>query len=389
VSKLFIIESTTNERIPFLRGMLVESLARSCLSFQDAYLVAQTVRASLENKNEITTNILKERVSAIVRESFGESLAKSYELGSSRERQVIVQTATELVPFSAGILSRSLQACAIDRTKALETAKQVQDFLHKSEKTLIDHISLRDIVYECLKENCSQLAANRFLSWRQFKESGIPLIILVGGITGTGKSTLTTELAYQLNIVRTQSTDMMREIIRCYLPPSEISILSYSSFEAWHGLSKEGQSASKCKEEEVIGGFLSQYEIVKHGLEATIYRAVKENHNLIIDGVHVLPSKLELEITQKQAIVIPLMLAVAHKKELRKRLKYREKEQPERSSSRYLKQLEHIWILQSYLVMEAEEHKIPLIINTEIEETLNEILLHISDIISLHFPARV
>jgi 2-phosphoglycerate kinase len=388
VSKLFIIESASNERIPFLRGMLVESLARSGLSFHDAYLVAQTIRASLENKAEVTTDILKERASAIVRESFGDSLAKSYELGSSRERQIIVQTATEAVPFSVGILSRSLQACAIDRTKALETAKQVQDFLQKSEKMFIDHISLREIVYECLKENCSQLAANRFLSWRQFKESGISLIILVGGITGTGKSTLTTELAYQLNIVRTQSTDMMREIVRCYLPPSDIPTLSYSSFEAWQGLLKEGQSATKCKEEEVIRGFLSQYNIVKHGLEATIYRAVKENHDLIIDGVHVLPSKLELDISQKQAIVIPLMLAVPHKKELRQRFKYREKEQPERSSSRYLKQIEHIWILQSYLVMEAEEHKIPLIINTEIEETLNEILMHISNIISQHFPAR-
>jgi 2-phosphoglycerate kinase len=387
VSKLFIIESTTNERIPFLRGMLVESLARSGLSFQDAYLIAQTIRTRLENNAEITTDILRQLVSAKVRKSFGESLAKSYELGSSRERQIIVQTATEAVPFSAGILSRSLRACAIDRTEALETAKWVQDFLLKKEKAVIDHIALRDIVYKCLKENCSHRTANRFLSWRRFKESGIPLIILVGGITGTGKSTLTSELAYQLNIVRTQSTDMMREIVRCYLPASDIPTLSYSSFEAWKGLSKEAASASKCKEEEVIRGFLSQYKIVKHGLEATIYRAVKENQDLIIDGVHVLPSKLELDIIRDQAIIIPVMLAVAHKKELRKRLKYREREQPERSSSRYLKQLDQIWMLQSYLVMEAEEHKTPLIINNEIEETLNEILMHISNIISQHFPA--
>ena len=82
------------------------------------------------------------------------------------------------------------------------------------------------------------------------------------------------------------------------------------------------------------------------------------------------------------------MLVVPRKKTLRKRLKYREREQPERGSSRYLKQLEQIWMLQSYLVREAEEHKIPLIFNIDIEEALDEILMHISEIIIQHFPAR-
>lgn len=388
MAKLFIIESSSGENIPFLRGVLVESLVRTGLSFQDAYLIAQSVRDNLANNAEITTDTLRERVSSEVRERFGPSLAKSYELGSSRERQIMVRTSSDEVPFSAGILSRSLQACAIDRTDALETAKQVHESLQQGETTLIDHIALRQIVYEHLKEHGSQSAANRFLSWRCFRESGLPLIVLVGGITGTGKSTLTTELAYQLDVVRTQSTDMMREIVRCYLPPTEIPTLSYSSFEAWRGLAKDDESASESNQTDLINGFLSQFKIVKQGLEATIHRAIKENHDLIVDGVHVLPSKLDLDISRDQAIVIPLMLVVPNKKTLGKRLKRREKEQPERASSRYLKQLEQIWMLQSYLVTEAEEHKIPLIINSEIEESLEEILIHISDTIMQHFPAK-
>ncbi|MEN8165965.1 MAG: ATP cone domain-containing protein [Pseudomonadota bacterium] len=388
MAKLFIIESSTGERIPFLRGVLVESLVRAGLSFQDAYLVAQSIRGNLENNSEISTDTLRERVSAEVRERFGSSPATSYELGSSRERQIMIQTSTDEVPFSAGILSRSLQACAIHRTDALETAKRVQDSLQKGETTLIDHVALREIVYERLKEHCSPSAAERFLSWRRFKESGLPLIVLVGGITGTGKSTLTTELAYQLNIVRTQSSDMVREIVRCYLPSTEIPTLSYSSFEAWRGLVEDGESVTESSHTEVRRGFLSQFEVVKQGLEATINRAIKENHNLIVDGVHVLPSKLELDIARDQAIIIPLILVVPHKKTLRKRLKHREREQPERASSRYLKQLDQIWMLQSYLVTEAEEHKIPLIINSEIEEALDEILMHISKTITQYFPAK-
>ena len=42
--------------------------------------------------------------------------------------------------------------------------------------------------------------------------------------------------------------------------------------------------------------------------------------------------------------------------------------------------------LLSYLVTEAEEQKIPLIFNAQIEEALDEILLHINKTISRHFP---
>lgn len=391
MAKLFIIESITGDKIPFLRGVLVESLVRAGLSFQDAYLVAQSIRGNLEENTEITTDMLRELASTEVRQRFGSARAKSYEQGSSRERQIMVRTSTDTdeVPFSAGILSRSLQACAIKRTDALETAKLVHEFLQKSQTELIDHVTLRKVVYDSLKVHCSQADANRFHSWRRFKESGIPLILLVGGITGTGKSTLTTELAYQLNIVRNQSTDMMREIVRCYLPPAKIPSLSYSSFEAWRGLAEESESAPESGHTEVVRGFLSQFEAVKPGLEATINRAVKEKHNLIVDGVHVLPWKLELDIARDQAIVIPLMLIVSRKKTLGKRLKKRQEEQPERGSSRYLKQLEQIWMLQSYLITEAEEHNIPLIFNVDIEDALSEILMHVSDTIMQHFPAQI
>jgi len=388
VAKLFITDGTSGERMPFLRGVLVESLARAGLSFQDAYVLAQSIRDSLGSESEIAIETLKQRVSAELKENFGTPVAESYELGSSQNREIVVRTENEEVPFSVGILSRSLQACAIDRSDALETAKQVHEQLRRDDTRVIDHLDLRQIIHERLRKHGSKSAANRFLAWERFRDSGLPLIVLVGGITGTGKSTLTTELAYQLNIVRTQSTDMMREIVRCYLPPEQIPTLAHSSFEAWRGLTKaQGGSASEHDEKGVIGGFLSQFEVVKSGLEATINRAVKETHDLIVDGVHVLPSKLDLDIAEDQAVVIPVILVVPNKKTLAKRLKRRAKEQPKRGSSRYLKQLEKIWALQSYLVAEAEENKVPMILNVDVEEALEELLMHISKTIAQHFPA--
>lgn len=373
--------------MPFLRGVLVESLVRSGLSFQDAYLVAQSIKDGLDEANELSTELLKQQVSTEIRERFGDSQADTYELGTAKDMRVLVVAPNGEAPFSIGILSRSLQACAIERNDALETAKRVLESLQRDKLSTIDHIALRQKVFENLQTHCSKAAAKRFLNWRRFKESGLPLIVLVGGITGTGKSTLTTELAYRLDIVRTQSTDMMREIVRCYLPPKEIPTLSYSSFEAWRGLPKAGKNDSPM-EQKVIDGFLSQFNVVKQGLEATISRAFKENHDLIVDGVHVLPSRLELNIQQGQALVVSLLLVVPSKKTLGKRLKRRSKEQPERASSRYLKQLDQIWTIQTYLVKEAEAHNIPLIVNSEVEEAIHDILLHINQSISRHFLAE-
>ena len=387
MAKKLIIQTASGERIPFLRGVLVESLARSGLSFRDAYLVAQSVRDGLGDGAEIGADALKEQAASEVRKRFGETLATAYERGSALERQVTVRYAADEAPFSAGLLSRSLEACAIRREDALETAKQVHDHLRKAGEAVIDHLSLRQVVHEHLQQQCSHSAADRYLCWQQFRDSGLPLILLIGGITGTGKSTLTTELAYRLNIVRTQSTDMMREIVRSYLPRKKVPTLAYSSFEAWRGLPKRGAPAKDVENDALILGFLSQFSAVKRGLEATIYRAVKEAQDLIVDGVHVLPSRLELDIATDQAIVIPLMLVVPKRKTLAKRLKHRAREQPERPASRYIQGLDEIWALQSYLVTEAERHDVPLIVNSDIDEALHELLMQISDTIAGRFPS--
>ena len=52
--------------------------------------------------------------------------------------------------------------------------------------------------------------AGRRLEFEVLEELHRPLIVLVGGATGTGKSTVTTEVAYRLGITRVTSTDFVR-----------------------------------------------------------------------------------------------------------------------------------------------------------------------------------
>jgi 2-phosphoglycerate kinase len=210
--------------------------------------------------------------------------------------------------------------------------------------------------------------------------------VLVGGTTGSGKSTVSAELAHRMSISRSQSTDMMREIIRAYLSPQVVPTLGYSSFEAWRGLpgSIEGQTLEI--ENLVIAGFLSQFSAMKLALEATINRAIRERHHLIVEGVHVVPTELNLDIRNRNAIVVPMQLATMKKALLRKQLKRRDRENSSQPKSRHLDKVDDIWELQSWLLSEADRAGIPIIQNWYIEDTVNQAMAHVTEVIMKHYP---
>ena len=389
MAKITVLKGGENDRSPFLRGILVQSLVNAGLSFAEAYELAQNIRTELQDVQEITGTRLRERVADMLETSYGKQMRQAYASKPQREAGIIVHTPTRSAPFSAGILAHSLEACGIIPEVALQGARKVHARLQQTGHREIDHKALRRVIYRCLHDHCSPEMAERYLSWRRFENSGDALIILVGGTTGSGKSTVSAELAYRLNISRSQSTDMMREIIRAYLSPQLVPTLGYPSFEAWRGLpgSIEGQSLEI--ENLVIAGFQSQFAAMKLALEATINRAIKERHHLIVEGVHVVPTELNLDIRSGNAIVVPLKLATMKKSLLRKQLKRRDRESGNRSKSRYLEKLDDIWELQSWLLSEADRAGIPIIQNWYIEDTVREALEHVTKVIMKHYPPHL
>ena len=64
---------------------------------------------------------------------------------------------------------------------------------------------------------------------QDLKQLDVPLVILIGGATGTGKSTVATEIAYRLGITRATSTDFIRQTIRALSKSyGDISIFTLS-----------------------------------------------------------------------------------------------------------------------------------------------------------------
>ena len=393
MAKTVVVKEPEGDRAPFLRGILIQSLVTKGLSFDEAFELAQAIREDIKDTEEITSKELRARVVKRLEDRHGSEFVHAYETEPQVEKEIIVHTTTRSAPFSVGILTHCLESCAIGPNTALDGARRIHETLKTTGHTDIGHRALRRIIYDCLIDHGDKEAAKRYLTWRQFQNSAEPLIMLIGGATGSGKSTITAEVAYRMDIVRTQSTDMIREIIRSYLAPHVVPTLGFSSFEAWRGLPEVKRSGRKATtsgrragDNPVIAGFLSQFINIKVALEASVARAVDERQHLIVDGVHVLPWELDLEEIGKQAIVVPLMLATMRKKLLSKQLKRRGREQTARAASRYLAHLDDIWELQSYLLSEADQASIPIIPNWTTETTVREVLELASQIIMKRYP---
>jgi 2-phosphoglycerate kinase len=386
--KTFVIDGATGQRIPFLRGVLVESLTVVGLSFSDAYAVAQRVRDKLDEYPELVdTAFVRQLVGEELDRLYGAETRRAYEAGRQPRRTVLVRSPGRDEPFSVGVLSRHLEGCGIGHEAASRGARLVQQQVREGEASVIERRFLRRVVYRVLRESCCEEAANRYLSRCRFSDSGATLIILIGGATGAGKSTVASRLAYLLDIVRTQSTDMMREIIRCYLVPHVAPTLGYSSFDAWKGLPKvDALERGAATASPVTTGFLAQFGMVRVALEATIQRAVKERQDLIVEGVHVLPSHLDLAGLQAKAVVVPVVLAVTTRDELDAHLQRRGREQPDRNAELHRSRLAGIWQLQQFIVDQAQKAGVPVIANWSLEETLEAAMDEIMHRLGERFP---
>jgi 2-phosphoglycerate kinase len=95
---------------------------------------------------------------------------------------------------------------------------------------------------------------------------------------------------------------------------------------------------------------------------------------LILEGVHVVPTELNLDAKQDDAVVIPIMLASMKKDLLRKQLKRRGREKDKRLASYYLENIDGIWDLQSWLLDEEDKAGTPIIENWYLEDTVRAAL---------------
>ncbi|WP_457680651.1 ATP cone domain-containing protein [Thermovibrio sp.] len=371
MAKRFVVESS-GEKFPFSRGVLVRSLTKAGLGVEEAYKVADLVAKSF--KGTITTQELIELVYRVLKSQFGRKVANRYRrLVKEKEVLVCEECGKSFSPFSRGILASSIRSAGVDIREAYEIAREVYESLAKKGQFRVKRRELRELTAKLLKKKLGEEFAKRYLLWRRAKSLDKPIVILIGGATGVGKSRLAAELAGILEINRIASTDSIREVMRKMVSRELAPSLHVSSYEA----GKEVPYLKELpKDERVVYGFLDQSEKVLTGVEAVINRAIKENVSLVVEGIHLIPG-----IAQKfkdKAYVVHILLTTLDEEMHRSRFKSREKSS-QRTSKKYLKNFKAIRKIQEFLYKRAKETETPVIENIDFDQTRDKSLEVITD----------
>ena len=358
-------------RRPFMRGIMVHSLMARGIDFEVAYATADEIRGRI---GELKT-VERSDLAKLVREILDEDVLSDHQppLPPLGGRILVSGEGRSPVPFSKGTLSQSLLAASIDPNDAFDVAAQIEQSLLLRSLKKVSRRELRTQGYEALLERFGRQTAERFLIWRKHQEPAKPVIILLGGTTGSGKTSLAVEVAQRLGISRVASTDSIRQILRITLTPDLVPALHVSSFEA----QPVGSPLAEDEEEPVLAGFHAQAEVVSVGVRAMISRAIDENASLILDGVSLVPGLMDLSVYRDVAHVIFLAVVRLDEDAFRSHFISREERQRRRGAQRYVENLDAILKIQHEFLELADRFDVPIVDNVTIDGSVLLVIRHV------------
>ena len=197
-----------------------------------------------------------------------------------------------------------------------------------------------------------------------------PLLLLVGGATGTGKSTIATEAAHRLGITRVTSTDFIRQTMRAFFSEEFMPSVHYSSFEARLALTRAEEEESG---DAAILGFLDQTRNVIVGVQAALERAATERWSMVLEGVHLVPGMVVTEVPH--AFVVQCVVAIEDENLHRSHFWVRDyATEGLRPLEKYLDSLPQIREIQDYLVERARRHDVPVIVNDSFDRAIADVM---------------
>jgi 2-phosphoglycerate kinase len=281
-----------------------------------------------------------------------------------RHREPLPLGGEDGLPFSKGLLARSLIATGVQPERSWELAIACETDLTSSGNTAVTLDRFSELAVETLGEDEGGRVTRRLRLYRRLSDLDLPIILLVGGATGTGKSTVATEVAYRLGVTRVTSTDFVRQTMRAFFSKDFMPSIHYSSFEA-------GRAALEADEpgDPVLHGFLDQTRNVLVGVNAAIERALEEGWSMVLEGVHLVPGMVPTSI--EGALVVQFVLAIrdleSHASHFWSRDRTTEGVRP---FERYLDSLGNIRLIQDFIVERARRTGVPVIENANIEEAI-------------------
>ncbi len=168
------------------------------------------------------------------------------------------------------------------------------------------------------------------------------VLVMIGGTSGTGKSTVSEEVARRLGIQRVVDTDVIREVMRSVINPELLPPLFTSTYGAAERM------RTNVGEQQVIRAFEQQVAVVQQGVVAAMRRIRRERISAVFNGVHLVASLTDLsefdDLTHLYHYVLTIARPDVHRARFATRLA-----ETGRGGRRYQEQLANIRLLDHYI----------------------------------------
>ncbi len=272
-------------------------------------------------------------------------------------------------PYSKGLMARALIRAGVTAERAVELARTVEQDLSARGRHIVDLDRLRELAVTVLGEAEGERVIDHLRRYHELTELDMPLIVLIGGATGTGKSTIATEVAYRLGITRVTSTDFVRQTMRALFTPEFLPAIHMSSFDAGKAL----PTAQEAEIDPLLHGFLEQTRHVLVGVQAAIDRSLEEGWSMVLEGVHVVPGMLPRSI--EGALVVECVIAIENEETHAGHFWIRDMSSDGlRPLDKYLERIGDIRYLQDFIVERAQVERVPVIDNSEREKSIAAVM---------------
>jgi 2-phosphoglycerate kinase len=276
-------------------------------------------------------------------------------------RETIIVHKGHGLPYSKGLTAQALSATGISPGCAFELARVVETRLAAGGAAEIGVAELQRVNEEVLREEEGEAAVRRFGNWRRLDRLERPLVVMLAGTTGVGKSTVATMLAARLGVTRVIATDVVRQVLRAFFTHEAMPSVHRSAFEAGG-----------------VEGYRVQAGRVATGVGAIVERSVAERKPLIVEGVHVVPGTLD-DALRERCLAVEALLVVDDPELHRGHFTHRRGPRP---PERYLERFDDIRLLQDHLVECARDGGVSVIDNVSVDVALARLMELILDAVS-------
>ena len=335
------------------------------------YLSAR-VKQLFEDQEQVTSREIREAVNALA------PMTRLDDADNGAVQQhVMVEFKEGRLPFSKGILLRGLTTAGVSLEEGYQFTRDVEEWLQKQRPVVLTGLELDEYIHVQMEHRFGRDVKRRYLLTRWVQDNQTPLVVVIGGATGTGKSTVAMKLAARLGIRRVTGTDTIRETLRTVMSPSIVPELHEHSFRA---MGDTGELLSNPKERALVG-FHQQARQVGVGVKAVIRRAVREGSNIIVEGTHLVPPLHQYLPVGVDVHFAGLMLSVNSKRAHKKRFPERAKVAKQRQSSDYLDAFQAVRWIHDDLIDLADEHEHLVIPNSSLRDTVSQCVNYLSEVV--------